>query len=218
MALWSHTPPPPPPAPRVQRTPCPTNTSVRTAFCCSLDTGGGGGGGTPTTGLRERGNDTSTSTGRSGRQNAAIWRLRHRNLPPIHLHAQHIPLIDLMGLMICFGSKFLRDFRPLPTQHAKGRTGDCSGPRKGTATRRNVTRGGGGGQHPPQRMGLQGGLRGCRCRCVLCVPWHTPRPLRGGRLPASFGVVGASPPKPPDPPGERGRLGVRAVLRVCPDL
>ena len=26
-----------------------------------------------------------------------------------------------------------------PTQHAKGRTGDCRGPRKGTATRRNVT-------------------------------------------------------------------------------
>ena len=33
-----------------------------------------------------------------------------------------------------------------PTQHAKGRTGDCPGPRKGTATRRNVTQGGGGGQ------------------------------------------------------------------------
>ena len=33
-----------------------------------------------------------------------------------------------------------------PTQHAKGRTGDCPGPRKDTATRRNVTRGGGGGK------------------------------------------------------------------------
>ena len=32
-----------------------------------------------------------------------------------------------------------------PTQHAKGRTGDCPGPRKGTTTRGNVTRGGGGG-------------------------------------------------------------------------
>ena len=32
-----------------------------------------------------------------------------------------------------------------PTQHAKGRTGDCPGPRKETATRRHVTRGGGGG-------------------------------------------------------------------------
>ena len=32
-----------------------------------------------------------------------------------------------------------------PTQHAKGRTGDCPGPRKETTTGRNVTRGGGGG-------------------------------------------------------------------------
>ena len=50
-----------------------------------------------------------------------------------------------------------------PTQHAKGRTGDCPGPCKGTATRRNVTQGGrevlewphtteggGGGGTPPQ--------------------------------------------------------------------
>ena len=32
-----------------------------------------------------------------------------------------------------------------PTQHAKGRTGDCPGPREETTTRRNVTQGGGGG-------------------------------------------------------------------------
>ena len=32
-----------------------------------------------------------------------------------------------------------------PTQHAKRRTGDCLGPRKQTATRRNVTQGGGSG-------------------------------------------------------------------------
>ena len=32
-----------------------------------------------------------------------------------------------------------------PTQHAKGRTGDCPGPRKGATTRRHVTQGGGGG-------------------------------------------------------------------------
>ena len=37
-----------------------------------------------------------------------------------------------------------------PTQHAKGRTGDCPGPRKGATTRRNVTQGGlcGGGLVP----------------------------------------------------------------------
>ena len=29
-----------------------------------------------------------------------------------------------------------------PMQHAKGRTGDCPGPRKETTTRRNVTQGG----------------------------------------------------------------------------
>ena len=47
-----------------------------------------------------------------------------------------------------------------PTQHAKGRTGDCPGPREGTTTRRNVTRGaeepGGGAEFPilctPQTM------------------------------------------------------------------
>ena len=31
-----------------------------------------------------------------------------------------------------------------PTQHAKGGTGDCPGPRKETITRQNVTQGGGG--------------------------------------------------------------------------
>ena len=38
-----------------------------------------------------------------------------------------------------------------PTQHAKGRTGDCPGPCKGATTRRNVTQvgGGGGALYPP---------------------------------------------------------------------
>ena len=36
-----------------------------------------------------------------------------------------------------------------PTQHAKGRTGDCPGPRKETATRRNVTQAGGSTAPPP---------------------------------------------------------------------
>ena len=50
-----------------------------------------------------------------------------------------------------------------PTQHAKGRTGDCPGPRKGATTRRTVTRGGGtvGTPQPPK----------------LAVP--RPRDLRG---------------------------------------
>ena len=33
-----------------------------------------------------------------------------------------------------------------PTQHAKGRPGDCPGPREETTTRRSVTRGAGGGK------------------------------------------------------------------------
>ena len=36
-----------------------------------------------------------------------------------------------------------------PTQHAKGRTGDCPGPRKGATTRRNVTQGAGPPPPPP---------------------------------------------------------------------
>ena len=36
-----------------------------------------------------------------------------------------------------------------PTQHAKGRTGDCPGPRKGATTRRTVTQGGGTSPPPP---------------------------------------------------------------------
>ena len=44
-----------------------------------------------------------------------------------------------------------------PTQHAKGRTGDCPGPRKETATRRTVTQGEGGVPPPstPSRGPLE---------------------------------------------------------------
>ena len=40
-----------------------------------------------------------------------------------------------------------------PTQHAKGRRGDCPGPRKGATTRRNVTQGGGDPSRPPTHNG-----------------------------------------------------------------
>ena len=48
--------------------------------CRRCRSGGGGGGNpnTPTTGLCERGNDTSKSTGRSGRQKAATRRNMRR--------------------------------------------------------------------------------------------------------------------------------------------
>ena len=44
-----------------------------------------------------------------------------------------------------------------PTQHAKGKTGDCPGPRKETTTRRNVTQGGGGGAVPSPNIRSDGG-------------------------------------------------------------
>ena len=50
-----------------------------------------------------------------------------------------------------------------PTQHAKGRTGDCPGPRKGATTRRNVTQGG-SNKHRVCRNSLAGlGF------CLLCL-------------------------------------------------
>ena len=51
-----------------------------------------------------------------------------------------------------------------PTQHAKGRTGDCPGPRKGTAARRNVTQGGAGctNGHRDQEGCSHESKRGCR--------------------------------------------------------
>ena len=69
-----------------------------------------------------------------------------------------------------------------PTQHAKGRTGDCPGPRKG-ATRRNVTQGGGGARgrsgspaaRGPAGKGHQGDGRG-----GPRGPFRCPSPLHSG--------------------------------------
>ena len=53
-----------------------------------------------------------------------------------------------------------------PTQHAKGRTGDCPGPRKGATTRRNVTQGGFmGSQGPGSRSLTQDIIPRARIRC-----------------------------------------------------
>ena len=76
-----------------------------------------------------------------------------------------------------------------PTQHAKGRTGDCPGPRKETATRRNVTQGVGGGSTDAF---VWGGERGGGPRAGLCFFFLK----RKGQ--------GPSPPLPP----EGGGLGI----------
>ena len=85
-----------------------------------------------------------------------------------------------------------------PTQHAKGRTGDCPGPRKGTTTRRNVTRGGGrvcpGKEHfslPPPPFSSAPIIQVCisiagRCMGVRvrgCIRTADDRRRRGGYPP-----------------------------------
>ena len=60
-----------------------------------------------------------------------------------------------------------------PTQHAKGRTGDCPGPRKGATTRRNVTQGGSTViQSPRTRVGGAVPIRDC---CGADWPRQAPR-------------------------------------------
>ena len=64
-----------------------------------------------------------------------------------------------------------------PTQHAKGRTGDCPGPRKGATTRRNVTQGGRGRRNVAQGAGAPPPFQ--------CIPGLGPRVARvGGSPPA----------------------------------
>ena len=74
--------------------------------------------------------------------------------------------------------------RSAPTQHAEGRTGDCPGPRKETTTRRNVTRGAGGGgltHNPlaeplPQRPGLSSAFAPSLMNKARPPPPHTHNP------------------------------------------
>ena len=86
-----------------------------------------------------------------------------------------------------------------PTQHAKGRTGDCRGPRKETTTRRNVTQGGsdvverpytaGEAPPPPDQRDHRGKERNLQIREILSghfwYPhfWGLPRPHSGAPLP-----------------------------------
>ena len=60
-----------------------------------------------------------------------------------------------------------------PTQHAKGRTGDRPGPRKGATTRRNVTQGG-----LPSRLSE----RGVRLYALVCVSWRKVVCIGGGSV------------------------------------
>ena len=97
-----------------------------------------------------------------------------------------------------------------PTQHAKGRRGDCPGPCTETTTRRNVTQGGAGwhmasvlGSLPlaaPIGLSPLLILTLCGSECVLVV---STEPLDGGG--------GALSPKIPN---QRRRRGVRGVVKA----
>ena len=75
-----------------------------------------------------------------------------------------------------------------PTQHAKGRTGDRPGPRKGATTRRNVTQGVG---VRGEAMLTGGGGRGDRLR-----------PFRASALPRAGGAMRCCVPPPETAPGK----------------
>ena len=64
-----------------------------------------------------------------------------------------------------------------PTQHAKRRAGDCPGPCKETATRRNVTQGGGGGGTPQHSLRVQV-VHHMPRRVSMCVRPNCPTPPR----------------------------------------
>ena len=153
-----------------------TTTSAKTLGVLA----GGGGGDTPTTGLRERGNDTSRSTGRSGRQNAATRRNMRRE-----------ERVTVKGPV--------KEQQPDRMSHGGGGGGFGSS-----------SWGGGGGlsrtvpaapraQHPtpprPVHTGRDANLNG-RCRSAISKPL---RSAHGPQTPAPFSWVAG-----PGPPGARG--------------
>ena len=93
-----------------------------------------------------------------------------------------------------------------PTQHAKGRTGDCPGPRKGATTRRTLTQGGG---RTPSTHPLTGAPFPPRQRCSSDVPVHCDRPPLGPQ-----GALPVTEPPPPPPGPEDGRAFPTALLSL----
>ena len=100
-----------------------------------------------------------------------------------------------------------------PTQHAKGRTGDCPGPCKGATTRRTVTQGAFQGLHPnTNACGSRGGGalprptldRGCGTVCPVTV---SPAPVRSCPPPHCPPTVAQPPARLLDPlPNRASRL------------
>ena len=135
---------------RKLRRPCPRNTRrwfrQFLVICRCLDKGGGGG-----RHPVDRGVWTAKTVKRPRQQPAHpqyanYWALltRKRHTMPHAAQPQHTNYWAQRTQKRYQREHWLQ--RPTgcsdPTHHAKGRTGDCPGPRKGTTTRRNVTWGG----------------------------------------------------------------------------
>ena len=108
---------------------------------------------------------------------------------------------------------FYKGGGPDPAQHAKGRTGDCPGPRKETTTRRNVTRGVKvryfAVHNPPPSPGGCVPRRGGAWRRVRVTP--TPLEHRPRRCPGT--VMGLRARR--QSASGRGVLGVRCGVVWC---
>ena len=112
----------------------------RSAGASNLLVGGGGPGGKVLL-QRRGGGQGCTTMADNHRRRAPLTRKRH--IPPHPAQPQHTNRWAPRTR-----KRHQREHRPQrptersdPTQHPKGRTGDCPGPREGTTTRRNVTRG-----------------------------------------------------------------------------
>ena len=91
-----------------------------------------------------------------------------------------------------------------PTQHAKGRPGDCPGPRKGTTTRQNVTREGGQGASACL-FGPLGRSWALTAPAAISLPaaWGVPAGLYWGGPGRWLAGVGEGYSQPQQPTGPR---------------
>ena len=156
-------------------------------------------------GQRKQSNDPGNN--QHNPQYANYWAplTRKRHIPPHSAQPQHNN--DWAPRMRKRHQQEHRPQRPTersdPTQHAKGRTGDCPGPRKETTTRRNVTQGGGGGTSQALRVCAARGARlvtytrthgGPGLRCAMVRSGTSKRPSC-----AVAAAREASPRRPPIP-------------------
>ena len=115
--------------------------------CCGGLLSKGGGGGAEVWGQPKPSNDPRNNQHNRQYANCSAPLTRKRHIPPHPAQPRHTNYWAPRTR-----KRHPQEHRPQrptersdPTQHAKGRPGDCPGPRKGATTGRNVTQGGGGG-------------------------------------------------------------------------